>query len=167
MNTHSATSHVSDLAVTLRPVQLADSATLHAVCWPDYAFDRVNQLIKRARANHRNERGLGVVVTSNTNGAVIGFGQFTRWPRCGEISDLVIAPPYRSRGLGTVLIQHLVQTARQMGADCVEIGVSLDNPRALALYRRLGFQDDHTVQLDLGQGMEPVLYLRLSLVDHQ
>jgi ribosomal protein S18 acetylase RimI-like enzyme len=42
----------------------------------------------------------------------------------------------------------------------------MTNQRALALYRRLGFQDSYTLQLDLGEGVEPVLYLAIDLTPH-
>jgi ribosomal protein S18 acetylase RimI-like enzyme len=94
---------------------------------------------------------------------VQGFGQMTLWPRGGEISDLVVGSCYRRRGLGTAIIQYLVQVAREMYASSVEIGVAMDNTAALALYRRLGFTDDYTVMLNLGNGPEPVIYLQLEL----
>ena len=51
-----------------------------------------------------------------------------------------------------------------MDAAVLEIGVALSNHRALDLYRRLGFHDHHTIQIDLGIGPEPVLYLEKSLL---
>jgi ribosomal protein S18 acetylase RimI-like enzyme len=94
---------------------------------------------------------------------VIGFGQLTLWPKCAELSDLVIAAPYRGNGLGTTLVQYLARTAREMHATCLEIGAAYSNPQALALYRHLGFQDQRTLQLDLGDGNEAVLFLRLDM----
>ena len=85
------------------------------------------------------------------------------WPSCAEISDMVVVETYRGRGLGTALIQALVRQALKLGADEAEIGAALNNPRAAALYRRLGFEDSHTVLLNLGKGKEHVLFLRLNL----
>ena len=45
----------------------------------------------------------------------------------------------------------------------VEIGVALSNPRAMALYQRLGFVEDRVINLDLGSGAEPVMYLKIAL----
>jgi GNAT superfamily N-acetyltransferase len=89
------------------------------------------------------------------------------WPTCAEISDMVVTQPYRNQGIGTAIIQSLAQVAIRMGAEELEIGAALDNPRAASLYRRLGFADSHTVMLNLETGKERVLFLRLSLREAQ
>jgi len=149
--------------VRIRPVQLTDVAILHQRCWAERPRSAIDQLVNRAQQIARQGRGLGVVVWGDAREDVRGYGQLTMWPRGGEISDLMIMPQYRQCGLGTAIIQYLVRAAHEMRATTVEIGVALSNPRALALYRRLGFQDDHTVMIDLGNGPEAVLYLDLKL----
>lgn len=152
-----------DPAVKVRPVRLADVPVLHDICWPERPLTYANHLIKRARQIALQGRGLGVVVVGAGSDDLRAFGQLTMWPRGGEISDLVVGDAHRGKGIGTTVIQYLVQVAREMRADCVEIGVAHSNTGALALYRRLGFVDDHNVVINLGDGPEPVLYLRLDL----
>ncbi len=151
-----------DSLVMMRPVRLSDAELLRTDCWPERSFAAVYQLVMRARQNAIQGRGLGVVVVDNAS-ALKGYGQLTLWPGCAEISDLVVSPPYRGQGVGTAVIQYLVRAAREMHVPCLEIGAALSNPGAVALYRRLGFVDDHTVHLNLGEGKEPVLFLRLVL----
>ncbi len=148
--------------LAIRPVRLADAEALQETCWPERSFASVYQLVLRARQIAVQGRGLGIVA-GGEEAALKGYGQLTLWPGCGEISDLVVAVTYRGQGIGTALIQYLVRTAREMHMPCVEIGAALSNPGAVSLYRRLGFEDDHTVWLNLGEGKEPVLYLRLRL----
>lgn len=152
-----------DPQVIMRPVRLADIEVLYRVCWSDRPMVYTEQMVRRAQRLAQQGRGLGVVVSGRDAKVPQGYGQMTLWARGGEISDLIITPAQRGQGLGTAMIQYLVRAAREMHAPTVEIGVALSNPRALALYRRLGFVDDHTITLDLGDGLEPVLYLRLSL----
>ena len=85
------------------------------------------------------------------------------WPRAAEISDLFVNAAYRSRGVGTEIILYLTEAARELNVSMLEIGVALSNPRARALYRRLGFVDERTLEIDLGCGPEPVLYLNKHL----
>jgi len=151
-----------DSRITLRPVRYADMEPLHETCWPSRSLAVVRRMVLNAQHNALQGYGLGIVIVGK-DGAIIGYGQFALWPRCGEISDLVVAEAYRRRGLGTAIIQYLVRAASDMHADLIEIGAAQSNPGALALYRRLGFQDDHTLMLDLGNGDEPVIYLRLRL----
>lgn len=151
-----------DTLMTMRPVRLSDAQPLRDYCWPERSFAAVYQLVMRARQNALQGRGLGVVVVDEAN-IIKGYGQLTLWPGCAEISDLVVTEQLRGQGIGTALIQYLVRAAYEMHASCVEIGAALSNPGALALYRRLGFVDDRTVWLNLGDGKEPVLFLRLHL----
>jgi ribosomal-protein-alanine N-acetyltransferase len=146
----------------MRPVRLSDAELLRDHCWPERSFAAVYQLVLRARQNALQGRGVGVVVADGATG-IKGYGQLTLWPGCAEISDLVVAAAYRGQGIGTAMIQYLARAAREMHVSCVEIGATLSNTGAVALYRRLGFEDDHTVWLNLGEGKELVLFLRLNL----
>jgi ribosomal protein S18 acetylase RimI-like enzyme len=140
---------------------LSDADRLQTSCWPDRAFQGVYRLVQRAVRHAEEQRGLGLVVAEGSE--VRGYGQFVIWPTCAEVSDVVVVEGYRGRGYGTALIQTLVRAAVRMGVEDVEIGAAFSNPRAVALYRRLGFEDSHTLLLDLDSGKERVLFLRLAV----
>ena len=148
--------------VKIRPVLIRDIPELCHL-WPWRTEPDVTWMVKRAQQQAQQGRGLGVVIMGDQQRAPAGYGQVTLWNRMAEIADLAIAEARRGQGLGTVLIQYLVRTARGMNAPRVEIGVAPENTGALNLYRRLGFQDDRMVLIDLGKGVEPVLYLNLDL----
>lgn len=154
--------HPPNPNIHIRPVRLSDLEPLRQSCWPGRSSDSVYHFIMRMRETARKGRGLGVVASRDEN-HVLGYGQVMIWPRCAEISDLIVTPDCRRQGIGTALIQYLVRTAREMHVECVDIGAALSNPGAVALYRRLGFCDSYTQQFDLGNGEEEVLYLRLKL----
>jgi ribosomal protein S18 acetylase RimI-like enzyme len=154
--------HLPDPLILTRPVRLSDTDSLYADCWPDRSFSAIYNLVQRAVRSVTDGRGSGVVIPGE-NGKVLGYGQVLMWPSCAEISDVVVNEQFRSRGYGTAIIQTLVQRALKLGADEAEIGASVTNIRAIALYRRLGFEDSHTILLDLGKGKENVLFLRLHL----
>jgi ribosomal protein S18 acetylase RimI-like enzyme len=155
-----------DAKIRIRPARLADVEALHAYCWHERPYAALYNLVSRATYLARDGRGLGVVVSGGEglpNHMILGYGQMTMWPDCAEISDLVVAEAFRSRGIGTTVIQYLVRAAREMHADQIEIGASLNNPRAIALYRRIGFKDNHTTLVSAPLGRDTVLYLRLML----
>jgi ribosomal protein S18 acetylase RimI-like enzyme len=149
-----------DPAVRLRRARLTDAEALRRACWPERSFGSVYQLLSRAQQHYGLNRGAGFVLLT-ADEQPIGFGQFTVWPTCTEISDLIVAEACQGRGLGTALIQHIAQEARRSGMTVLEIGSALDNPRALALYRRLGFVESHTIHLR--DGIETIQYLRLEI----
>ncbi|MEU6252852.1 GNAT family N-acetyltransferase [Streptomyces sp. NPDC047043] len=60
---------------------------------------------------------------------------------CPEIGGLGVWPEeLRSRGIGSQLIRAAEELARKRGLTVVGIGVGRDNPRAAALYQRLGYR---------------------------
>lgn len=62
------------------------------------------------------------------------------YPGCPEIACLEVFPsPMRGHGIGTGLIRHAQQRARERGCGLIGLGVADSNPRAAALYRRLGY----------------------------
>lgn len=152
-----------NIPYTIRPVLLRDAVALCADCWQDRSEAHATELIRRIQRFAERGRGLGIVVVVPGSVQVVAYGQITLWTRCAEISDLIVSAESRSSGIGTAMIQYLVQAARGIQADCIEIGAAFSNPRALALYRRLGFVDAYQLMLNLGQGNEPVMYLRLDL----
>lgn len=109
-------------------------------------------------------KALGLVaVPDQHDDYPIAYGQITCWPRVAEISDLIVAEAWRGQGIGSALIESLIAAAGHWPVTAVEIGVALSNPRALDLYKRLGFSFGRTLTLDLGHGAEPVLYLNKLL----
>jgi ribosomal protein S18 acetylase RimI-like enzyme len=149
--------NVQSPPVLIRPVQLSDAANLNLVCWPARSLDSVADFLNRTQKLTHNRRGLGVVAVWDD--APCAFGLLTLWPRAAEISDLIVNPQHRNRGIGRMIIAYLTDAARKMHVHTLEIGVALSNPRALALYRRLAFTDGRIIELDLGNGLESVLYL--------
>lgn len=143
--------------VMIRPIALDDADGLKATCWSDRPRDVVVDLLRRAQRLAEQRRGLAV--TALRENQPCAFAMLTLWPHCAEISDLIVSEPLRGRRIGTGLIEYLATTARGLGATVLEIGAALSNPRAIELYRRLGFSDGRVVTLDLASGPEPVLYL--------
>jgi GNAT superfamily N-acetyltransferase len=57
-----------------------------------------------------------------------------------KISDLTVAQRFRSLGIGTNMIARIEEMAVAFGHDVMHVGVDpVDNPRAFALYERLGY----------------------------
>lgn len=59
----------------------------------------------------------------------------------GETPELVIAvePAHRGRGVGGLLLEALLQTARQEGHTAIGLNVPVRDAPAVSLFRRLGF----------------------------
>lgn len=148
--------------LTLRHVALSDAPALREKCWSDIALpDAQLRLQTLMGMPEGRERAWGFVALIEDE--LVAFGQMTRWGTRGEICNLIVSEEWRNQGIGTAIIQRLIGVARENALHDVEIGAAEANPRALALYRRLGFRDGRHVSVDLGHGMEPVVYLLLDL----
>lgn len=55
------------------------------------------------------------------------------------ISHLAVAPDWQSQGIGSRLVEHFLARGRALGRTVAALDVSVANPRAQALYERLGF----------------------------
>lgn len=146
----------------IRPVHADDFAALQASVWQQRT-ETVNGLILRHILREMG-RGRAQGLVAETSGQIVAYGQIARWLRCSEISDLMVLAPYRSQGIGTALIRRLLAHANDEKLDCVEIGVSSDNPRALALYERLGFERAYTRSRPPSDANLPdLIYLRMIM----
>ncbi|MER5967408.1 GNAT family N-acetyltransferase [Streptomyces sp. NPDC002057] len=98
----------------------------------------------------RQEAGTGTYLLAWRDGVPAGHGQ-VRWDGCAapevrtevgdcpEFNGLDVRPELRGQGVGTALIRAAEELARERGAAFLGLGVGHDNPRAAALYERLGY----------------------------
>jgi ribosomal protein S18 acetylase RimI-like enzyme len=63
------------------------------------------------------------------------------WSRALEcyLAELYVIPERRRQGLGLALMEATMATAREAGADHIDLGTGEDDVGARALYERLGF----------------------------
>ena len=97
-------------------------------------------------------RGEQSIYLATDGGRLLGSG-FIRWlgprdadahdlfPLAPEIFRLEVVETRRSQGIGTRLLDALCAAATAQGFPAVSLGVAHANPRAHALYRRLGFEE--------------------------
>lgn len=59
--------------------------------------------------------------------------------RAALFEDLVTAPEHRKRGIGAALLKHVIEQARADGVLRITLLTDMQNERAQAMYRRVGF----------------------------
>jgi GNAT superfamily N-acetyltransferase len=60
---------------------------------------------------------------------------------CPDVEDLLVHEAYRSRGIGTQILHEAERLVRARGYRRIGLSVDVRNPRARALYERLGYSD--------------------------
>ncbi|MGJ3238557.1 MAG: GNAT family N-acetyltransferase [Anaerolineae bacterium] len=141
----------------LRTVHADDLPDLRLSCWAHHTSHQSADLLRMILKAQTDGRGVGVVAQSNSDHALIAYGQRLKLSQCHEISNLFVIPQQRGQGIGTALIRYLL--ANLADDVAIEIGVSAANTQARALYQRLGFTEHYRLSLDLGHGTETVIYL--------
>ena len=82
---------------------------------------------------------LAVFCVAEQNGQVLGYAgmQFVM----GEcyINNIAVFPQFRGMGIGTQLVQTLIEQAIQRNGIFISLEVRVSNQQAISIYRKLGF----------------------------
>ncbi|HEY8946534.1 MAG TPA: GNAT family N-acetyltransferase [Polyangiaceae bacterium] len=101
-------------------------------------FRGVEQIYRGLLARLRG-RGLYALAEAGKDPASVVLGVLDG-DHCGIFSMLTL-PAYRGRGFGTIALAALVRAASARGARTFYLQVERDNPAAIALYAKLGFEE--------------------------
>jgi len=102
-------------------------------------------LERQREAFDRRREAAHPAIVAREDGVVVAFaayGPFRPWPgyrRTVEHSVYVSAPA-RRRGIGSRLVQELLERARSQGMHAVIAGIDADNEPSLRLHKQLGFE---------------------------
>lgn len=114
---------------------------LHRSCFPEEPPEEF--AARYASSVHQQEKGrlLHVLAVRGAHERPVATAQLISYTdTIAEIADLMVAEQARGQGIGTALIHVLAALAAAAGAERLELAVRVENSRALALYRRLGFR---------------------------
>lgn len=125
-------------ALLIRPATVADLRGLCAVK-PDPA-------LHRERLHQQTQDKVFYLAAFSSDHSLLGFvvlmwegdAHHSGYPMLG---DLLVREDCRSQGIGTALVARAESLCRARGSTRLGLSVNpTDNPRALALYHRLGFR---------------------------
>lgn len=57
-----------------------------------------------------------------------------------------ILPKYRGHGIGSRLLEKVIQRAKEYGLEKIELNVYTSNIAAIGLYRKFGFEDEGVIK---------------------
>ena len=96
------------------------------------------------------KNGNRLVYIYKINGEFIGEGALVLDARDADytitnkrvyVSRMIVKKEYRNRGIGSTILEFLINKAKEMGFSEMTIGVDKDNSNALHLYRKYGFTE--------------------------
>jgi ribosomal protein S18 acetylase RimI-like enzyme len=123
------------LDVTIREIVESDLAGLK-----EWYFTELGERFRRSYERHR--AGEVVYLIAEANGKPVGHlgVDLTRIPEVAFLWQFGVAPPLQSLGIGSLMVRRAEEAARARGFAVAEIAAETDNPRARALYERLGYE---------------------------
>jgi ribosomal-protein-alanine N-acetyltransferase len=133
--TRSGTPELKQLTLSpATPADLPEVASLERACygdpWPASAFASLPQ----------NSR-VHFVVARNDAGRVAGYVVGWYVLEEGELANLAVAPAERGKGIGRVLLDHMISDAVMRGISQVYLEVRESNTAARHLYATRGFEE--------------------------
>ena len=111
---------------------------LPSCAWWVSAWDRARLATTLERARRGEVEYLAVCPPAGLPVALGGV-DYTLIPGAGTLWQLAVHGALQSCGIGTLLIEAAEQRIRARGLRRAELGVEECNPRARALYERLGY----------------------------
>ncbi len=85
--------------------------------------------------------GVELIVIEDAIEGVIGYAGLWCILDQGELANLALSPLRRGAGLGSHLLQHVVDVASSRGVHKLFLEVRSSNAAAIDLYQRFGFAD--------------------------
>ena len=58
-----------------------------------------------------------------------------------QLKNMFVLEEYRGKGIGTELINKFIEWCKERGTKRIRIVASVQNKKAIELYRKLGFND--------------------------
>jgi RimJ/RimL family protein N-acetyltransferase len=127
--------------------------------------ERFTRTVEEVREQFRDvDPRSALWLVAELEGRIVGGAnlQRGRWAKNAHTADLGIAirREFRGRGIGEVLLRAGLEWAREVGIRKVKLGVFATNDRAIALYRKLGFEVEARLKGEVvldGQPVDEVL----------
>ncbi|MFN7113290.1 MAG: GNAT family N-acetyltransferase [Alphaproteobacteria bacterium] len=134
----------------LRPVTESDAEQLRAlykyslqknaqgfVQNPDFHGD-----IAARAAEYQNNSGVMLGLFADDDRTLLGFGGLKQKENNrAELCNLHVHPHQHGKGYGKFIAQVLIDEARDLGYDYIELHVTATQSAAIGLYKRLGFSE--------------------------
>lgn len=171
------------MTVVIRAARLPDAAWLATLAertfretygahnTPENMEHYVAEHFGSARQAAELREGRMTTLVAEVDGEPAGYAQLGQRPAPAsvtggaplEIVRFYVDRPWHGRGVAQQLMEAAVNTARAAGARTLWLGVWERNPRAIAFYRKCGFQDVGTQTFVLGADHQRDLVLTRSV----
>jgi ribosomal protein S18 acetylase RimI-like enzyme len=146
--------------------------SLPRATWRFYCPPRLTRDDAAMRARWANQTTFVCLVAEDgTTGHVVGYNWY-QWKEEGSrisVFGICLREAYRGVGLGRALMARLLEIAEEVGPPVMSLTVQLANPRAVALYQKMGFRIVREQEREKVADFEaePEYYMEQSIRDQE
>lgn len=112
----------------------------------EHGVDASAELLARILEKVVADGAAGFLLLARADHRIVGVAYVARIlsaEHCGGVAwleELYVAPAFRSHGIGTALLNAVIERARQTDMVAVDLEIDAGHIRAESLYRRSGFR---------------------------
>lgn len=132
----------SDAEELIAYLKITTAETPYLIREPEEVKLTVEQEKNFIRRNIESEKELMLIATIDGkhigNCSLSGIGSFRRYAHRSDIA-IALYQKYCGVGIGRIMLETVLQAARELGYEQAELEVIADNEKAIALYEKLGF----------------------------
>lgn len=78
-------------------------------------------------------------ICKNQNGEIMGYYGMNIVAGEGYIANIAVSKPFQGKGVGNVLLERLLQVAKEKQTCEITLEVRVSNEKAICLYEKFGF----------------------------
>lgn len=134
---------LSDAANLIRYLKVTTGETPYLIREPEEISLTEAQEKKYIQSNIDAERGLMLVAIVGGkhvgNCSLMSMGEFSRYRHRCDVA-IALYQEYCGRGIGRIMLETILEVAKNLGYEQAELEVIADNKTAIALYEKLGFK---------------------------
>ena len=124
-------------AVTIRP---AYSEDIHEIAIVDHMAFPIPWQLSQAELYQARRLSAFCTVALDKNGEIIGYQLSTYHQKNGHLARLAVCPRIQSRGVGSALLNDVIDRFAQRRIYTMSVNTQASNYRSRHLYARYGFQ---------------------------
>lgn len=83
---------------------------------------------------------LSKYIVAKKNDVIVGFAGILITPDDTEITNIVTKKSVRKRGIGSLLLDRLIEMTKELGKNSISLEVNELNKSAISLYEKYGFE---------------------------
>jgi len=135
-----------------------------ALGWTGATDEQISELTSDVFLTSLINRSDVTIFLALTNNKVVGFASNTKVNQSlVELSGIIVLENMRGQGIGTLLLQSAIRSARKQGYNDMTVKTELTNDRAIQFYHKKHFKINKKTNIKINGKIISLIELTMSL----